>query len=264
MRPISIEARDLPDAWFQAIDACYQHGRDYTIEEGSYAGQRRRELDYVTIHVTHPHVEPLLPELPEHMIAAGIPNPVPTGMDYVYEYLPYLMTDGRTKGEAYTYGERLFRPPLYDNRHHGAFLLPESLAAKRLGPGGLMDLGSQVEAVVAKFKRGFGNNQCTMTIAAKGDIHLKDPPCLRQIDCRIYPPDQGFVDHSKLHFCIYFRSWDLWGGFPPNLAAVVTLQQMMAEEIGVEPGELIAASKGLHLYDHCWKLAQLRLGEEKR
>lgn len=51
---------------------------------------------------------------------------------------------------------------------------------------------------------------------------------------------------------------------PYGLAAIVTLQQMMAEEIGVEPGELIAASKGLHLYDHCWKLAQLRLGEKER
>jgi hypothetical protein len=32
----------------------------------------------------------------------------------------------------------------------------------------------------------------------------------------------------------------------------------MAAEIGVEDGEIIAASKGLHLYDYVWELARLR------
>jgi thymidylate synthase len=32
----------------------------------------------------------------------------------------------------------------------------------------------------------------------------------------------------------------------------------MAEEIGVEDGEIIASSKGLHLYDYIWELAKLR------
>jgi thymidylate synthase len=32
----------------------------------------------------------------------------------------------------------------------------------------------------------------------------------------------------------------------------------MAGEIGVEDGEMVAASKGLHLYDYVWELAQLR------
>jgi thymidylate synthase len=37
----------------------------------------------------------------------------------------------------------------------------------------------------------------------------------------------------------------------------------MAKEIGVEDGEIIAASKGLHLYDYCWDLAQARTGRKK-
>jgi thymidylate synthase len=32
----------------------------------------------------------------------------------------------------------------------------------------------------------------------------------------------------------------------------------MAQEIGVEDGQIIAASKGLHLYDYVWELAKLR------
>jgi len=32
----------------------------------------------------------------------------------------------------------------------------------------------------------------------------------------------------------------------------------MAEEIGVEDGEIIAISKGLHLYDYTWEWAKQR------
>ena len=32
----------------------------------------------------------------------------------------------------------------------------------------------------------------------------------------------------------------------------------MAQEIGVGDGEIVAASKGLHLYDYAWELARLR------
>ena len=34
------------------------------------------------------------------------------------------------------------------------------------------------------------------------------------------------------------------------------LKEYMASEIGVEDGELIAISKGMHLYDYSWDLAK--------
>jgi len=54
---------------------------------------------------------------------------------------------------------------------------------------------------------------------------------------------------------VYFRSWDLWAGFPSNLAAIQLLKEYMADEIGVADGELVAMSKGMHLYEYCWELA---------
>lgn len=71
--------------------------------------------------------------------------------------------------------------------------------------------------------------------------------CLRLVDTQ--------VRGGALHFITYWRSWDLWGGFPANLAAMQILKEYMAGEIGVEDGELFAFSKGLHLYDHCWEVA---------
>ncbi|MDD5703502.1 MAG: thymidylate synthase, partial [Dehalococcoidales bacterium] len=80
------------------------------------------------------------------------------------------------------------------------------------------------------------------------DLFLADPPCLRGIDVRLL--------NGRLHFMVYFRSWDLWAGFPSNLAAVQLLKEYMASEIGVEDGELVAASKGLHLYEQTWEIAR--------
>jgi thymidylate synthase len=79
-------------------------------------------------------------------------------------------------------------------------------------------------------------------------------PCLRHIQPRI-------ID-SKLHFVVYFRSWDLWGGFPVNLGGIQTLKEAMVEEIGngLQDGSLIGISPGLHIYDHVEVVAQVRLG----
>ena len=84
-------------------------------------------------------------------------------------------------------------------------------------------------------------------------ILLNDPPCLRGIDTRI--------SEGNLHFIGYFRSWDLWNGFPANLGAIQLLKAYMAAEIGVGDGEIIAASKGLHLYHYVWELAECLRGK---
>jgi thymidylate synthase len=102
LKPIFIEARDLPDAWFQCIWEILDHGTKYTIDRGSYQGQQRLEFDYVTVHIKYPGTRPLLPDIPP---ALGIPNPVAEG--YLEEYIPYLMTSDKKPGEDYTYGERL-------------------------------------------------------------------------------------------------------------------------------------------------------------
>jgi len=108
-----------------------------------------------------------------------------------------------------------------------------------------------VDQVIETLKMSPDTNQATIEIATPFDIKLSDPPCLRLIDCR--------VQDGKLHFVIYFRSWDLWGGFPPNLAGLQLLKEYMAAEIGVEDGEMIASSKGLHLYDFAFEFAKRRV-----
>ena len=218
-----IEATTLPDAWFQCIYRILDVGKKYVIDRGSYKGQQRLEFDYVTVHIKHPEARPLLPEIP---IQLGIPNPVEEG--YLEEYLPYLMTSTRKSNEDYTYGERLV------GFHTADDWFPD-----------------QIQSVINMYKNdGYNTNQACMSVSIPSDINLSDPPCLRQIDTRI--------SDGKLNFIVYFRSWDLWNGFPANLGAIQLLKEYMVGEIGVEDGEIIASSKGLHLYDYIWELAKLR------
>lgn len=232
----SVEARDLPDAWFQCVYHIIDKGYTYTIDRGSYEGQKRLEFDYVTVHIKFPGVRPLIPDIPA---ALGIPNPVAPG--YVEEYLPYLMTPSKQPNEQYTYGERLsgwvWQEPLHYDGAMPVFPREETV--------------DQIHEIIAMYKNGgFGTNQACMSVSLPSDVRLPDPPCLRLIDTRIR--------YGKLHFMVYFRSWDLWNGFPANLAAIQMLKEYMAQEIGVEDGEIIASSKGLHLYDYVWELAKLR------
>jgi len=205
-----IEARDLSEAWFRCLCKTLTEGYEYKIDRGSYAGQRRKELDFVIIQIRYPGTRPIIPDVPQ-----GVPPP--STMDYIESYLPYLMTAHRREGEQYTYGQYL---------------------------------ETQIAEVIRMYKEdGYNTNQAFMAVGDERSIFLSDPPCLRAIDTRIR--------NNKLNFVVYFRSWDLWAGFPSNLAAIQLLKEYMASEVGVDDGELIAMSKGLHLYDYVWELAKI-------
>ncbi len=204
-----IVARDLSEAWFRCLGETLIQGHEYKIDRGSYAGQHRKELDFVVVQVRYPGTRPLIPDVPQ-----GVPPP--TSMEYIENYLPYLMTAHKAEGEQYTYGQYLEK---------------------------------QIAEVIKMYKEdGYNTNQAFMAVGDSKSILLSDPPCLRGIDTKIRD--------NKLNFIVYFRSWDLWAGFPSNLAALQLLKEYMASEIGVDDGEIIAMSKGLHLYQYAWDLAR--------
>lgn len=254
-----IVARDLPDLWFQAVHDILDQGRRFVIDRGSYAGQTRLEYDYFSGHVKHPYTQPLLPDIPP---ACGIPNPVEEayiygGEGYERSYIEYLMTGQKEPGESYTYGERLTRAPITGHKLDWWNDNDTEIIDRREVDGNIVfeEDGqlylNQIEWVIHTYKsHGQRNNQMVLQVAHPSDLTLVDPPCLRSIDTRI--------QDGKIHFFVYFRSWDLWGGLPANLAGIQNLKEYMANEIGVEDGELIVESKGLHLYGYAEELAKLR------
>jgi len=254
-----VKARDLPDLWFQAVHDILDRGRRFKIDRGSYAGQTRLEYDYFTGHVRHPGTQPLLPDIPA---SCGIPNPVEEayiygGEGYERSYIEYLMTGQKETGESYTYGERLTRAPLTGDQlawweaGNTEIIDKREIDGKAVFEEGGQIFLNQIEWVIQTYREhGSRNNQMVLQVANPTDLTLLDPPCLRSIDTRI--------QDETLHFIVYFRSWDLWGGMPANLAGIQNLKDYMAGEIGVKDGEMIVESKGLHLYGYAEQLAKLR------
>ena len=229
LRSVVIKATTLPDAWYQALVAVLDAGYIYPVGKGSFEGTERCEFDNIMIHIKYPGARPLVPEIPPGM---GIP--APTNMEHVEQYLPYIMTNEKQPDETYTYGERLW-------------------GSKRR----ILYPRDQVQTVIDTFKEvGPGWNQGTMEVASPNDCGTEDPPCLRLIDCRLR--------YGALHFHLYFRSWDLWSGFSANLAALQLLKEYMAKQIGCADGNMIAYSKGLHIYGHSFEMAQVRTYYKQR
>jgi thymidylate synthase len=172
--------------------------------------------------------------IPEHM---SIPSPVEDG--YVEEYFTnYLLDPKLEPNETYRY-------------------------SSYIAPG--------VQRVIEQLKNGAGTNQATISVGGwtpTNDVFNfvdaddlidpatgeRDPPCLRCLDFRL---DRN----NKLHLFCYFRSWDLWGGLPANLAALELLREYVGMSINSENGKILAASKGLHLYSHSLGVASQRVGE---
>jgi thymidylate synthase len=251
LNPIFINATSLSDAWFQTLYRCVESGRPFTIDRGSFEGQKRLEFDFAAIHIRRPWEIPLLPKVNP---ALGFPDPVEEG--YLDDYLPYLMTGEEKEGESYTYGQRICKCELETSPDKAQaqpriFIQDEEVWADRHilikeDDGWYLN---QMELMIWTYKnRGPRNNQMILQVGKPTDMLLTDPPCLRHIDTRI--------QDGRLHFFPYFRSWDLYGGFPANLAAIEMMKQYCAEQIGVENGEIIASSKGLHIYDYVFEIAE--------
>lgn len=255
MQLVEIEANTLEDAWFLTLYKIIDEGRVYKITRGSFAGQKRLEFDYITVRIKNPGRGNLIPKIPE---SYNIDNPVAD--NYVEDYCnQYLMGHELAENESYTYGQRITRYPVdhpveFFNRPEYQDIIIQDIE-ELIAEGILIkdDFGyfvNQIELIIWLYKnKGHRNNQTVLQIAHPTDMLLQDPPCLRQIQVRI--------QDGKLHFFVYFRSWDLWNGFPANLGAIQIMKMYMAEMIGVEDGEIIATSGGLHVYDYAFDLAKV-------
>jgi thymidylate synthase len=149
MQPIYIEATTLEDCWFKMLEACVEKGRKYTVQIGSYAGQQRQELDFVTARIKYPGSRPLVPE-----INPGLGIPPPVTMQYVEEeYLPYLLDPSIKKDtEEYIYAE---------------YIAP------------------QLPRVTQMLIQGSNTNQACISVGDANSINQEDPACLRLLQFRV-------------------------------------------------------------------------------
>jgi thymidylate synthase len=231
MLPFFLNAKTISDAWFQLIYNLFDNAYEQKIQKGSFEKEQYR-LQYpgIAVFIEHPYYD-MVPMIPPAM---GIP--APTTEEYIEDYfVNYLMNPELSENETYTYASRI----------------------QSSMPNG----GTQLERVVAILKETPLTNQAVIEIATPHDLDIcygkdgkLDPPCLRILDFKVIPVG----DDMLLTVSAYFRSWDLWAGFPTNLGGIELLKQFVASEAHLKNGCLYAYSAGAHIYGYQEEIARLR------
>jgi thymidylate synthase len=231
MMPFCLIAKTISDAWFQLIFNLFDKAYSQEIQQGSFENEQYR-LQYpgIAVFIEHPSTD-IVPTIPP-----GLGIPAPTTMEYIEDYFAnYLMNPELGENETYTYASRI----------------------QHAMPNG----GSQLERVVDILRKTPLTNQAVIEIATPEDLDIcygndgkLDPPCLRLLDFKVIPSGTAHL----LTVSVYFRSWDLWAGFPTNLGGIELLKQYVASEASLQNGPLYAYSAGAHIYGYQEEIARLR------
>ena len=141
---------------------------------------------------------------------------------WISRYAPFwkdISDDGLTANSAY--GSRIFR-------NH-----------KRISNGEFV----QWDWVKSELQKDPDSRRAVIHIRTPDDsIHAsKDVPCTLSL--------QFFLRDRKLHLHVSMRSSDIILGIAYDVPAFTTLQELMANELGVELGEYVHTSNSLHCYE---------------
>ncbi|MDP2278560.1 MAG: thymidylate synthase [Nitrospirota bacterium] len=226
-----LHAKTISDAWFQLIYNIFDYSYTQKIQKGSFENEQYR-LQYpgMAVFIEHPG-EDMIPVIPP---ALNIPSP--TTMEYIENYFAdYLMDPELSENETYKYSSRIHHP------------MPKG--------------GTQFERVIEMLKTTPLTNQAVIEIGSPDDLDVCignddkiDPPCLRLLDFKTVPINDELV----LTVSCYFRSWDLWAGFPTNLGGIELLKNYVAGEANLKNGPMYAYSAGAHIYGYQEEIARIR------
>ena len=231
MDPFFLKAKTISDAWFQLIYNIFDHSYTQNIQRGSFEKEQYR-LQYpgIAVYVEHPG-DDIVPTIP---LGLGIPSP--TSMEYIEDYFAnYLMDPNISENETYRYSSRIHYP------------MPQGETQLQRAMDMLKETPLTNQAVVE-----IGTPEYYDVCYGKDD--KLDPPCLRLLDFKAVP----YENRLRLTVTAYFRSWDLWAGFPSNLGGLELLKQYVAGETGLESGPMYAYSAGAHIYGYQEELAKIR------
>ncbi len=198
-----MEARNIGDAWFKSVGLCLDQGHTFTVQRGSYEGQRRLQLARFSMLITLPEERPMGLEWAR--------KPLSTEDSIQKYYEDYIISEEVRPNEQYTYGRRIV---------------------------------PWLPTIVQMLQETPDTNQACLSVARPEDVLLKDPPCLRSLAWNVI--------EGKLQMTSYWRSWDLYTGFPTNLGGLQLLNEYVAGFAGIPAGPQWIVSNGLHLYEYCW------------
>jgi len=250
-----IVASSIEHAWYQALDKTMTEGRKYLIDAGSSEGEHRMS-EKLIIEMHTPGARPLAPLMPE---GSGISPP--TTEEKVYAYLESLISPEKKTNQHYTYGQDLWWQVEEVIKYFKKYGFGTACCHMPVGrPESFFFYNRDVdydEMIIVK-DRSTGGVLWTRHITNSWNKNEKEEvssQCLRGVDV--------WVEKGKIHFWCYFRSQDLWGGFPENYGGLQLLKEYMAGVLGIEDGPMISTSKDLHVYEYAWLTALMRIKKDE-
>ena len=228
MKSIHIVQAHLPMAWERAVIACWESGESFPTEYDRPGDPNSRDV-CALIHVTRPFEEPRI----HRAFPGGLDDLEKYRAEVLYGVHDHWIDPAAGKWE-YTYHQRLFE-----------YAVPSA---------GLFD---QIAHVVEKLKRVPHTRRAqAVTWQVWNDMTIDDPACLQRLWFRIETPAAGAdagaspgpAGGPRLHLSAHIRSNDAFKAAFMNMYAFTELQRVVAEQLGVEPGEYIHVADSFHIY----------------
>jgi thymidylate synthase len=200
--------RNPSDAWHYALGQIEHYGNNIITEDG----QLIRELLNLSLTIKYP-----LEGYPVKGSGWDI-----AALDL---YAEQLMNPENT-GFDYTYGNRL-------RAHECIFDDPEDCLS--------VIEWDQIEIIIGKLKRQPTSRRCVaITWYPDIDIVAEHSPCLIMLDF--------LIRQDKLYTTAIFRSHDIGRAYIANIYGLGKLQKYIADQLGIESGDLTTISISAHYY----------------
>jgi len=212
---LTAEGDVLPESWEKSLLLLYERG----IKSRKESYTNKSGVDEILeasmkIIVNEPLKEPRI-----HVGCEGLMSLA----DYVDEVLQGTKDDWIGRGWDYTYHERLFA---YEQAG-------ESI--------------DQISRIIEKLRpTSFSNRAQAITWMPWKDHKVAGPPCLQRIWCKIIG-DEWLEMHAS------WRSRDAYNAAFMNMYAMIQLQKMIADKLGVRVGRYVDDSDSYHVYDRNFK-----------
>ncbi len=214
MKSIHIVEDHLPLAWEKAVIACWEAGERFATEYDKPDDPQSRDVSAL-IHVRKPFEDPRI----HRAFPGGLDDLEKYRAEVVYGVHDHWIDPAAGKWE-YTYHERLFE---YAVPGKGAY--------------------DQIAGVIEKLKEtGHTRRAQAVTWQVWNDMNIGDPTCLQRLWFRISESDH------KLHMNVHMRSNDAFKAAFMNMYAFCELQKLVADAVGVLPGEYMHMVDSFHIY----------------
>ncbi|GAA4313904.1 thymidylate synthase [Compostibacter hankyongensis] len=120
----------------------------------------------------------------------------------------------------------------------------------------------QISEVIGQLRTNPDSRRLIVSAWNVGDLpEMALSPCHVLFQFYTTPPAPG-TQKRKLSCLLYQRSADVFLGVPFNIASYALLTMMIAQVVGMEPGEFIHAFGDVHLYNNHLEQAQLQLSRQ--